>query len=287
MQHTHNLNVSFSHTPLVSVIVPTKNSAYTLGVCLESIRVQTYPNIEVIVVDNYSEDNTKKLATNFGVDFYLKGPERSAQRNFGAKKSKGFFLFFVDSDQELEPNVVQECVEKCLKENAEAVIIEEITIGTTFWSKCRAIERATYIGSDIVAARFFKKRVFDEVGCYDEFLTGQEDFDLHARVKNAGYSIKRIRSMIKHHESDSLSDVFNTYFYYGGTWARYIKKHPMRSTKQYILFRWAIYLRHWNLFLKHPTYTLGFIIRKPLEYLAAVMGVIRTFISGGVLVYVQ
>ena len=49
-------------SPLVSVIVPTKNSQATLGACLHSIKAQTYPHIELIVVDNFSTDGTLALA---------------------------------------------------------------------------------------------------------------------------------------------------------------------------------------------------------------------------------
>jgi glycosyltransferase involved in cell wall biosynthesis len=51
--------------PLVSVIVPTKNSAEFLRACLHSIIHQTYPRIELIVVDNNSTDATKDIAANF------------------------------------------------------------------------------------------------------------------------------------------------------------------------------------------------------------------------------
>ena len=51
--------------PLVSVIIPTYKSSRTLEKCLESIKNQTYKNIEIIVVDNNSTDNTKEIAKKF------------------------------------------------------------------------------------------------------------------------------------------------------------------------------------------------------------------------------
>jgi len=50
---------------LVSVIIPTKNSGSTIGNCLESIMTQTYTNIEIVVVDNYSNDNTQEIAEKY------------------------------------------------------------------------------------------------------------------------------------------------------------------------------------------------------------------------------
>ena len=82
-------------TPMVSVIVPTCNSAKTLELCLKSIKTQTYPNIEIIIVDKNSADNTRKIAEKYGKVF-IKGPERSAQRNFGASQAAGEYLVFLD-----------------------------------------------------------------------------------------------------------------------------------------------------------------------------------------------
>ena len=83
--------------PLVSVIITTKNSERTLDRCLSTIKNQTYPNIELIVVDNNSTDKTKEIAKKYTKNVFNKGPERSAQRNFGATKARGKFLLIHDS----------------------------------------------------------------------------------------------------------------------------------------------------------------------------------------------
>src|SRR3972149_12153043 len=111
---------------LVSVIVPTKNSEKFIGECLASIKNQTYRNIEIIVVDNNSTDRTKDIAKKFTDGVYNKGPERSAQRNFGVSRAKGECVLIIDSDMQLNKKVVEECVEK-LKNNAglAGVVIPE------------------------------------------------------------------------------------------------------------------------------------------------------------------
>src|SRR5690242_13999566 len=95
---------------LVSVIVPTKNSQHFLDACLRSIKNQSYKNIELIVVDNNSTDKTKNIAKKYTKRVYNKGPERSAQRNFGASVSKGAYVVFIDSDMQLTKNVIKNCV---------------------------------------------------------------------------------------------------------------------------------------------------------------------------------
>ena len=76
--------------PLVSIVVTTKNEEKNIENCLNSIKNQNYPQnkIEIIVVDNNSIDKTKQIALRYTDKVYNFGPERSAQRNFGVKKSK-------------------------------------------------------------------------------------------------------------------------------------------------------------------------------------------------------
>ena len=51
---------------LISIVIPTKNSADTLTLCLESIKKQTYPNYELIIVDGFSSDKTIDIARKYG-----------------------------------------------------------------------------------------------------------------------------------------------------------------------------------------------------------------------------
>src|SRR5687768_16831644 len=95
---------------LISIIITTKNEQAVIETLLSSIFLQTYKNIEVILVDNNSKDNTLKIPKKFDVKIYTIGPERSAQRNFGAKKSKGKYLLFLDADMELTSDVLNDCI---------------------------------------------------------------------------------------------------------------------------------------------------------------------------------
>ena len=81
--------------PVISVIIPTKNSARSLPRLLASLRKQTYRNFETIVVDNNSTDATKKIAVSTGSVIDNWGPERSSQRNRGAEIARSNILLFV------------------------------------------------------------------------------------------------------------------------------------------------------------------------------------------------
>src|SRR6266550_90978 len=173
--------------PVVSVIVTTRNSARTLAVCLKSIRGQTYSAIELIVIDNQSHDGSAQIAKELAEVVEDWGPERSAQRNRGAKLSQGDYLLFVDSDMVLAPSIVEECVEVAQKTGYGAVVVPEISTGQGFLAACRALERSCYEGDDTIeSARFFSRAAYEDSGGFDESLTGPEDRDLTVRMAKVG-----------------------------------------------------------------------------------------------------
>jgi glycosyltransferase involved in cell wall biosynthesis len=125
-----------SKKPLVSIIVPTYNSSLTLADCLLSIQNQSYENIELVVVDNNSKDTTKDIAKQFTNHVYNKGPERSAQRNYGVSKASGVYVLIIDSDMQLDSDVVKECVEGLADASIAGLVIPEESFGEGFWAQC-------------------------------------------------------------------------------------------------------------------------------------------------------
>jgi glycosyltransferase involved in cell wall biosynthesis len=123
-------------TPLVSIIITTKNEAKNIENCLLSIQEQSYPNIETIVVDNASTDKTKEIAKQYTDKVYDKGPERSAQRNYGMIDiAQGEYVMFLDADMILAPEVVT----SCLRYNNIALHIPEIILGKNYWSPSTSV----------------------------------------------------------------------------------------------------------------------------------------------------
>src|SRR5580704_17133127 len=107
-----------SRLPLVSIIVTTYNNHNTLRACLSSIRDQDYGPIELIVVDNSSTDDTVRIAEEYTEHVYNKGPERSAQRNFGVSRAQGEYVCVIDSDMELSEHVIGACVRNVQTDSA-------------------------------------------------------------------------------------------------------------------------------------------------------------------------
>ncbi len=214
--------------PLVSIIIPTRNSASTLPTCLSSVRRQTYKALEVIVVDNYSKDQTRRIAEEHGAKVYLKGPERSSQKNYGAKMAKGEYLYFIDADFILHPNVIEECIE-LVRKGHDAVIVWNISDPRiSVWSKARYYERLSYYGSGLYeAARFIHRDLFWRIKGFDESLYALEDYDLHLRLLKAGARIARTRKTYEIHigEPKDLRELTTKAIYYAKSIRRYVRKH--------------------------------------------------------------
>lgn len=86
---------------LVSVIIPNYNYARYLPVAIESVLAQTYPQIEIIVVDDGSKDGSQRVLLNYGSQIrWFQQPNQgvSAARNLGIEKSSGEFIAFLDAD---------------------------------------------------------------------------------------------------------------------------------------------------------------------------------------------
>jgi glycosyltransferase involved in cell wall biosynthesis len=93
---------------LFSIIIPTYNRALILRNTLFSVLSQTFPDFEIIVVDDGSTDDTAAVVKELNESriryFYKTNEERSVARNFGADRASGQYLIFLDSDDEMKPD---------------------------------------------------------------------------------------------------------------------------------------------------------------------------------------
>lgn len=271
---------------LVSVIITTRNSSSTLKACLDSIIKQTYKNIEIIVVDNSSNDDTKNLAYNYTNKVYNMGPERSAQRNYGVSKSLGNFIIILDSDMVLSEKVIESCLIKIQKnENIKGIVIPEESYGGSFWARCKKLERSFYIGIDwMEAARFFKKNIFDDLGGYDFENTGTEDYDLpqKLKLKFGDNSIARIDDYIFHNEQKlSLKKTLEKKYFYAQNMSNYKRKsynYNYYKKQSSLLGRYKIFFSKPKKLLNYPFLSLGMIFMKTCEFVFGGLGYLNNYI---------
>ncbi len=257
-------------SPLVSVIVTTRNNHETLDACLASIAAQDYQLLELVVVDNNSTDDTKEIAKRYTAHVYNKGPERSVQRNYAFEKSKGEFVLIVDSDMELGKGVVSSCVAAASSPRVGGVIIPEESFGEGFWAQCKQLERSFYVGQDsIEAARFFRRDVFADVGGYSEEMTGGEDWDLSKRV-GAHSDIARATEYIRHNEGRLyFGKTASKMYYYAQHAVEYFAKNPTKSAltdQSGPLARYKLFFSRPGKLLRNPLVGAGMLILKTAEY---------------------
>lgn len=264
----------------VSVIVPTRNSARTLGACLASVRSQSYPAIELVVVDNRSTDASAAIADRHAHIVAHTGPERSAQRNHGVAISSGSFVLIIDSDMVLGKRVVEECVEAASADGFAALVIPERSVGEGFWAACKALERSCYVGDDTIeAARFFTRDVYERYGGYDESMIGPEDWDLPARIRRHE-RIGRIEAEIVHLEGClRLRDSMRKKFYYGQHLSSYLRRHPDLAKRQLVPIRPA-FVRHRRRLMQTPVLTMGMLAMKTAEFAAGGFGFALSRLGG-------
>lgn len=107
----------------ISVIVPVYNTVNYLERCVDSIRRQTWRNLEIIIVDDGSTDNSGALAEKLAMEdkrvrvFHKENGGSSSARNLGISQAKGDYIGFVDSDDYIEPEMYERLLAVALSEN--------------------------------------------------------------------------------------------------------------------------------------------------------------------------
>lgn len=202
----------------VSVIIPTSNSAKKLPPCLKSVENQLYPYKEVVVVDNYSNDDTRGIAKRLGANVILHKGTQAAARNVGLCHSKSGYVLFLDSDQRLEMGVLENCVLKTSTNHVEAVKIPEVFIGLNFWGACSGLWKNSMVkawGPQGGIPRFYVRKSLTNNLEYNDALRWWEDMELYQRLKLRGLNEAWCDRKICHFESDSLHNTVSKYLSYG------------------------------------------------------------------------
>lgn len=269
---------------LVSVIIPTYNSARTIEKTLLSVRNQTYQAIELIVVDNNSTDATKNIAEQYADKVINFGPERTFQKNEGIRQATGKYVFFVDSDMELIEEVVQECVDAMKTRDNDkvwGVCISERSIGEWLFVQIRDFERSFYTGTSVDSARFFLLEDVKKVWGFEEDLIFFEESLLPQKIEAQLWKSTKFytRACINHNEDkiNLISRLKKKYYYWKSLdqYKQKVKELGIGTTQQgqtWILGRYLIFLKNKRFYTK-PWLALGVLVLKTLEFAAGGVGV--------------
>ena len=117
-----------TNTPLITIIIPVYNAKKYLRDCIESILSQTYHNLEIILIDDGSTDGSEKLVNDYAKSdkrikvVHQKNMGLSDARNTGLKHATGKYITFVDSDDRIEPNMIENLFNALIDSQADIAI---------------------------------------------------------------------------------------------------------------------------------------------------------------------
>jgi len=187
--------------PPVSVIIPTLNRENYIRQCVESALSQDYPNIEVIVVDNGSTDNTPEILASFGSKIKcLKEEKRgqSAARNKGLRTAQGEFIAFLDDDDFYLSGKISLSVKKLLEDRSISLVYTDYVMIDSENLQTDTIKinhpppeeflRTFLKGFCILpSTTLLRKECLEKTGYFDEtMLNSHEDTDMWFRMLKTG-----------------------------------------------------------------------------------------------------
>jgi len=248
--------------PLLSIIIPQYNGAHYLPPCFEALRAQTYPHLEIILVDNGSGDDSVSLTRRdypevtvleLGQNLGLTGAI-----NRGIARARGDIIIPLNNDTEAAPPWAAALVE-ALRRHPEAGIAaskmllfnqrdtlhsagdsfghDGIPINRGVWQKDEGqFDGDTYIFGGCGGAVAYRRAMLDDIGLFDEELfMYMEDVDLNWRAQLAGYrTVFAPQAVVYHHLSATGGGVIASYYTGRNTILMLAKDLPA-----------SIFRRHW------------------------------------------
>ena len=210
MADTHAPGDAATVNPLVSIVIPCFNDGKYLPEALASARAQTYPNIEIIVVDDHSTDGeTIKILERVKEEglSVVKTPEGkkgpSAARNEGISLASGTYILPLDADDRIDPLYVEKSVAILESRPETGICYCKVRL---FGIKNGSLERPPYswnnllAGNMIVATALFRKQDWQMLGGYDETLqSGLEDYAFWIKLISLGREVVQIDEELFHY----------------------------------------------------------------------------------------
>lgn len=216
--------------PLVTISIPSFNSAKTIEKCLAAIRVQSYQNIEITIVDGGRDDGTPVIAKKYGAHHKFFSGQLLAARYEGVKNAKGKYTLIFDSDQILQKDAIKKAVEMAEGEKMDMLVFEEdVYKKDTFVEKLFALDRRLINKvndlsplTGTIMPRFFRTdflkkayaniphKYFAETGGPDHAIVYYEAWML-------GGKVGVVKGAVKHIEPSTFWALFGKFYRWGYT----------------------------------------------------------------------
>lgn len=202
--------------PLVSIIIPNYNRRELLLKTIQSALIQTYSNIEIIIVDDFSSDGSREFIEKYAENenkiryFFLEQNSGANKcRNVGVSMAKGEYIAFLDSDDVWLSQKLEKQVE--ILENDENIGFVVCGFGET---NLKGVKEGPIELKDLIkenniggfSVLMLRKSIFDKVGGLDESLPSSQDWDIYLKLLeiSKGYKIKE-NLLYYEEQPDSIS----------------------------------------------------------------------------------
>ena len=224
-----------------SIIIPMRNEQKYIGKCLDSVLANDFPEAqyEILVADGESTDRSREIVLHKAASHpcirLLHNPQRfvPSGMNLCIRQARGKYIIRMDAHSEYPPDYIANCIAELQRTGAGNVGGRWITRpgGQTRMAKAIALFTQTRVGVgnahyrlgaggryvDTVPFGAFPREVFDRVGLYREDLVRNQDFELNARIRRAGYSIY-------------LSDKIANVYYNSATFRQFMRQAWLNGT---------------------------------------------------------
>ena len=253
--------MSNSSLPLASIIIPNWNGVQHLPVCLDALRLQTYPHIEIILVDNGSTDASQALVQEHYPEVHWLGLATNlgltGGNNAGFRAAKGDILISLNNDTEVDPKFVQTLV-AAIQDHPDAGMaaakmllfdrrytihsagdgygIDGIPFNRGVWQQDEGqFDEPGWIFGGCGGAVAYRRAMLDQVGLFDEaFFMYCEDVDLNWRSQLAGWRCWYAPESIVYHKLSATGGGPIASYYTGRNTLWVIaKNYPSRLLRKY------------------------------------------------------
>ena len=250
-------------SPRVSVVIPTYNAATMVEQAIQSVLAQTYRDLEIIVIDDGSTDDTENVVRPFGERvryFRQENQGVSAARNFGIKQARGEFIAFLDSDDLWAPEKLAEEL-PCLEGDPQlglvycdwAVISGQEVLHASYLETLPA--SSGYVFDELVQSGFIltsgvvvRRTCLNDVGDFDKSLSIAQDYDLWLRISyNWKVQLVAKRLFTKRNLDGSLSsNLAKTALERIALFEKTLRTLPGMKARSRRLLRQQLALNHWD-----------------------------------------
>lgn len=261
----------------VTIVIPTLNAAKHFVQCAKSIRRQSRPADEVIVVDAQSSDETTEIAKTFGFTLISEPCNRAVARTVGLAASSSEYVLMMDADQVLAESCIEELSKAAFGMPYASLILNETTIGDDAWRRLLADEDRVEFEIGEGLPRWFPRDIamifFSNVDVSAPHIHG-EDRAIRNGLATSGYTVGRVYGAAIYHNEPEFKSFLQKQFrnaFYGtnGT-----------LLELYVRVSWRSALRKFNPIAAYS------VLRSPLrlvEYYALLAARLTFQVSGMIL----